>query len=169
MANRTVQFLGYTTDNINIQFTFNGTEVFNGAVTPAGSMGTPAVLFTFDVDQTLAGAIASSMTVTGGDVTTVTLATSHNGTIRETLLGERTVGGVVYPAMTEAELYTASDAANDFQWIHNAENNAKTNIEVDGVANAKPNPTNLVGAWHVTVEDGSTMICDYNMSATPTA
>ncbi len=157
MANRTVKFIGYTADNINVVFRFNGNEVFNGAVSAAGSINAPAELFTFDIDQTIDGNISTDITVTGGMLSVVTLSVNHIETPRVEITGS---DGVVVPAVT------SDDAVNTYEWVNAGSNVSKKSIVIDGEAYSKEDAIGLDGAWHLHLTNGQTMACDYPISAT---
>jgi len=143
MPTRTIKFIGYTNSNINAVFTFNGNEVFNGAISAAGDMNTPAELFTFDIDQTVDGLIPGSITVTDGSLTVVALSANF--------------------------MYSSTVHADAFEWLDSGENTSKQNITINDVAYDKGavSPSEG-GAWHVSVDDGDTMSCDWVVTATPT-
>ena len=160
MANRTVKFIGYTTDNATVVFSFNGTEVFNGAVSPMGDTDTPAALFEFDIDQTLSGDIASSISVSGGDVTVVALSANYSEKVGPSSTDDE---GNVIPEITSA------DAVNNYSWFDSSRNTSKQNIVIDGVAYDKgdTNGIGMDGAWHINLSDGQSMTCDWVVDATP--
>ena len=158
MANRTVKFIGYTTDNATVVFSFNGTEVFNGAVSPMGDTNTPVALFEFDIDQTLSGDIASSISVSGGDVTVVALSANKSMIANDAYVSD----GISYDAITVA------DVANEFVWFDEGANTSKKNIFIDGTEYDKGVDNNPeLGAWHIDVTDGQVMVCDWVVDATP--
>jgi len=160
MANRQVKFIGYTDTETNASFVFNGVTVFDGSIPATGSKATPVELFTFDIDQTLSGNIASSLTVTSGSVTSVTISANYSTAIR--------------PASVDSDgnaisEVTADDLVNNFEWISSGDNTSKINIAIDGVAYDKGEVGTMAGAWHIDVASGQTFVCDYPIVATPVA
>jgi len=161
MANRTVKFMGYTTDNATVVFSFNGTEVFNGAVSPMGDTNTPVALFEFDIDQTLSGDIASSISVSGGDVTVVALSANFNTAPHAELTSKN--DGVVIPALTE------EDASSNYEWIHRGSKDMNSGITINGVEFIKDSDdATRIGAWHIDLSDSDVMACDWAIDATTT-
>ena len=160
MANRTVKFIGYTNDNATVVFSFNGTEVFNGAVSPMGDSDTPAALFEFDIDQTLSGDIASSISVSGGDVTVVALSANFNTAPHAEFTRN---DGVVIPALTE------EDASSNYEWIHHGSKDMNSGITINGVEFIKgSDDATRIGAWHLWLIESDVMACDWAIDATTT-
>lgn len=167
MANRTVKFMGYTAGACTAVFTFNGNEVFNGAIAELGTAETPAELFNFEIDRTVNGNIAGSLVVTGSDLTAVSLSMNHSLQIHDAYTKD---DGSADLGVTEAA------AAADYQWASGGSNASKINITIDGAAFDKgdvaaqetADGTSYDGAWHVEVGDGRTMACDWVVVKTPT-
>ena len=159
MTNRTVKFIGYATENSTVVFNFNGVEVFNGQVVVSGTKESPTELFSFDLDQTVSGEIASSLTVTG-NITSVALSANKSMIAQDAY----TEDGVSYDAIT------TSDVDDTFNWFGNGSNNSKSNIIIDGVEYDKGDTTSSSdsGAWHINVVNG-TMVCDWTIEASPIA
>lgn len=160
MATRTVKLIGKCLNPADAVFTFNGNEVFNGALNT--STGDEEVeLLSFDIDRGIHGSIPSSLTVTGGDITVITL--SNNFVLAETdaVLAEDGVT-VVTPAVTE------EDANDRYDWIADGSDDAKSNVFINGEAYDKgPVGDEQTGAWHIYLDDGNTLTCDWNMFASP--
>jgi len=154
MANRTVKFMGYSSSpTVNVTFVFNGTEVFNGAVSNDGTLGS---LFTFDIDRTLEGDVPGTVSVSGGDLTIVSLIANHSDYERVEFTD---ANGDLHEEVTNA------DVINTYEWFDNGANTSKRNIIIDGVAYDKGDTTTLSGAWHVHIADGQSMECDWVVNA----
>jgi hypothetical protein len=158
MANRTVKFIGYTTDNTTVVFNFNGTEVFNGAIAPQGNVSAPVELFTFDIDQTLGGTISGTITTSGGAISVVALSANYSHAIHP--------AGVDSDGNAIAEV-TSDDLVNNYEWFDSSRNTSKQNIVIDGVAYDKGDTNGMDGAWHINLSDGQSMTCDWVVDATP--
>jgi hypothetical protein len=150
--------MGYTTDNTNVVFNFNGTEVFNGAVTPNGDVNNVSELFTFEIDQTLDGDISGTVTTNGGELTVVALSANYANYARSAFTNS---DGEDMPEIT------ADDVINNYEWFSNADHNSKQNITIDGEAYDKGDVSELQGSWHVDLSDGQSMTCDWRIEATP--
>lgn len=138
MANRNVKFIGYCAEDANVTFNFNGTDVFNGNITAAGSSSSPAELFDFDIDQTVDGSTPATLTVNSGSIVSVSLSVNW-----ET---------------------TATDDEHVYNWISNNDKNSKTDIVINDETYDKPD-AGLEGAWHVELNEGDVMSCNYTMKA----
>lgn len=168
MANRTVKFIGYTAGACTAVFTFNGNEVFNGAIAELGTAETPVELFNFEIDRTVNGNIPGILAVTGSDLTVVSLSMNHSLQVHDAYTKD---DGSADAGVTEEE------AAADFQWASSGSNQSKINITIDGAAFDKGDVAaqeeasgeSYGGAWHVEVGDGKTMACDWVVTKTPTA
>jgi hypothetical protein len=160
MANRQVKFIGYTDTETNASFVFNGVTVFDGSISASGSNATPAELFSFEVDQTLSGNIASSLAVTSGNVTFVTLSFNHYQTIHP--------DGVDNNGNAIAEV-TADDLVNNFEWANSGtgQGAVKKNVEFNGVAFDRSVTGDDTGAGHLDVSSGDTLSCTITTVASP--
>jgi hypothetical protein len=159
MANRTVKFMGYTTDNTNVVFNFNGAEVFSGAIAPSGDSENLTELFTFDVDQTLNGNISGTVTTNGGELIVVALKANYSDLAKASFTNGE---GEVIPEVT------ADDVINTYEWFDTGSNTSKENIVIDGDVYDKGDVSDLDGAWHIQLTDGQSMTCDWKIEATPT-
>jgi len=157
MANRTVKFMGYSsTPSVGVSFTFNGAEVFNGDVSSNGELDS---LFTFEVDQTLSGAVSGTVSVTGGDLTVVGLSANYSMHPVDASTDDE---GKTYPAVT------SDDVVNIYEMFDAGANTSKSNISIDGVAYDKGDiDSSDTGSWHIELSDGNSMECDYTVEATP--
>jgi hypothetical protein len=169
MANRTVKFIGMAqsetgADNVNITFTFNGVTVFDSTVPVTNAeTGEKFALFEFDIDQTIAGNVPTSLTSSDGIVTAVTLVATHTRAV--SISGWTDSDGNVQAPIT------AWDTQNTYENLGAGDSSPgdepKTNIVINGETFNKGEVGDLVGAWNVEVPVGQTMSCDYDIVATP--
>lgn len=155
MANRNVKVMGYTDNtDVNLSMRFNDIDVYDGTIPQGGTSESPIELFTFEIDQTLNGNINSITTASGGSVTLVGLTANYS---KVETPGDGEDNGPV----------TADDVINDYEYFDSAANTSKGNINVNGESLDKLGADTLGGNWHVLLNDGDSMICDYVVGATP--
>jgi len=160
MPTRTIKLIGKCPTPANAIITFGGAEVFNGALNVI-SGDNEGELCSFDIDRTVHGAISSSITISGGDITVVTLSANYSLAESDAVLAEDGVT-VVTPAVTE------SDANETYHWLADGSDDAKSNVTINGEAYDKGDvSTEQTGAWHVYLDNGDTMTCDWNVFASP--
>jgi archaellum component FlaF (FlaF/FlaG flagellin family) len=156
MTIRTIKFFGFTDNNtVNVNFVFNGQEVFNG---PVANGGVEGELFTFELSSEITGSIPATVTVNGGPLTVVALQSNYCKRPRL----EATVDGITKPAVSE------DDVINTFAYLSRGTNTSKTNIVIDGVAFDKGDVSEDAGAWHIPLTDGQTMTCDFEVDVIAT-
>ena len=142
MPTRTIKFIGYTSEETNATFSFNETEVFNGTIPMTGTETSPVALFEFDIDQSLSGSIASSLSVSSGNLVFVTLASNYS-----TLPNSDT---------------TEADIPNVFTWFNGGHGKSavKTNVRINDTIFDRTDIGSSEGAGHIAVTNGDTLTCD---------
>jgi hypothetical protein len=132
-------------------------DVFDGSV----PIATEAVeIGTFIMDSAQSGNLDGIVHVIGGDMTFIGLQANY----MKLAMAEFTDGeGIVHPMVSE------DDVVNNYLYFDNGSNDSKINMNVNGVDLVRLDKENLSGNWHVALQDGDILMCDFVINAQPTA
>lgn len=163
MATRTIKFKGKAyslSGDVTVTVNFNGTQVYSGTVTTVtGEVPSkPAEsddLFTFETTTEVTGNIPLTIAVSGGTL------------VFDSLFGNYSGAEIDY---TDPENPVVITAPVNFWTDMNSntvDSDGKDNVEIDGIAQIR-NPLtdeDASGEWFYTIPSGSTLTCDYVISA----